>query len=718
MVAMPTSPLMAPLTSIVEAKEAKALKKAFEMETVGDFVGHLPRRHARRGELTRIANLERDEYVTLVAQVTKVNLRRMQNRNGSILTVTITDGHGSIDMLWFNQHYREGQLHVGTTGLFSGKVTFYNGTPQLSHPEYQLFGDAQDAASAADDWASRPIPIYPATASYQSWRFARLMQSTLPKLPELPDPVPGVVRADRGELSFDEAIRAFHLAKIDTDLDAAREALKFTEAFELQAALAQKRARATLVGALARPLHLGGLRERFDAALPFELTADQAEVGKQFEAELATTTPMYRLLQGEVGSGKTLVAVRAMLQVAETGGQSVLLAPTEVLATQHLRSITRSLGPELAGELMPTLLTGSLSKGERQRALLRMVTGDAKIVVGTHALLTEGVEFEDLGLLVIDEQHRFGVEQRERLRRRGLHPPHQLVLTATPIPRTVAMTVFGDLEVSTLRTLPSGRAGIESFMVGLSEHPQWIARVWQRTAEELERGRQAFIVCAAIEPGEEEGTQPAEDDDARPIANVLEVTTQLRQLPEFAGRRIESLHGRMHADDKDRVMVQFAAGEIDIVVSTTVIEVGVDVPNASVMVVLDADRFGMSQLHQLRGRVGRGQWPGVCLLVTSAPPASLAHTRVEAVAATLDGFELAEQDLELRREGDVLGAAQSGSRSSLKVLRVTQDIDIIDAAREVATQLLESDPDLTDFPELRAAIERLGGSTVAHLEMG
>jgi ATP-dependent DNA helicase RecG len=702
------SPLMAPLESIVDAKEAVALAKAFDMTTVGDFVSHLPRRHTKRGELTHIANLERDEHVTLVALITKVSTRRMQNRRGNILTVEITDGHGRLELLWFNQAWRESELAVGMRGLFSGKVGFYRSTPQLSHPDYQLFSGSEEANAAADDWASKPIPIYPATANYQSWRFGKLMRATLPKLPPLPDPVPAEIRRERGELSFDAAIRAFHLPDADTNLEPATQTLKFTEAFELQAALAQQRALATRYDAVARPLAADGLRARFDAALPFDLTPDQASVGDEFAADLADTTPMYRLLQGEVGSGKTLVAVRAMLQVAETGGQSVLLAPTEVLATQHLRSITRSLGPDLAAELMPTLLTGSLTKGERQRALLRIVTGDAKIIVGTHALLSDGVEFDDLGLLVIDEQHRFGVEQRERLRRRAAHPPHQLVLTATPIPRTVAMTVFGDLEVSTLRTLPSGRAGIDSFMVGLAEHPQWIDRVWQRTAEELEKGRQAFVVCAAIEPGEREDAQPAADDDGRPIANVAEVTAALRGLPEFAGRRIASLHGRMPADEKDRVMVEFAAGNLDIVVSTTVIEVGVDVPNASVMV----------ELHQLRGRVGRGEWPGVCLLVTSAPPESLAHTRVAAVANTLDGFVLAEQDLELRREGDVLGSAQSGGRSSLRVLRVTDDVELIAEARAAATELVEADPTFDAHPELRAAIERLGVATVAHLEMG
>jgi ATP-dependent DNA helicase RecG len=443
--------------------------------------------------------------------------------------------------------------------------------------------------------------------------------------------------------------------------------------------------------------------------MPFTLTRDQAIVGEEIATDMASTAPMNRLLQGEVGSGKTLVALRAMLSVADSGGQSALLAPTEVLASQHLRSIVATLGPDVSARLRPTLLTGQLPVAERKRALLAAVSGSASIVIGTHALLSDTVSFFDLGLVVVDEQHRFGVEQREALRQKGTTPPHVLVLTATPIPRTVAMTVFGDLDVSTIAELPSGRVPIESFVVPLAEKPGWMPRVWERVTEELGQGRQAFVVCPAID-----ASAHVEDDSAlehatsptRSTANVTEVTDSLRQNPALAGKRIESLHGRMSSEDKDSTMIAFAAGEIDVLVATTVIEVGVDVPNASTMVVLDADRFGVSQLHQLRGRVGRGGVPGLCLFVTAAELGTIARERVDAVAATLDGFELAQKDLELRQEGDVLGSIQSGGRSSLRLLRVAKDGELIAEARELASAVLQSDPALALHPALREALAR------------
>jgi ATP-dependent DNA helicase RecG len=466
---------------------------------------------------------------------------------------------------------------------------------------------------------------------------------------------------------------------------------------------------------------------KFDAALPFTLTNGQIEVGNQIAADLAETHPMNRLLQGEVGSGKTLVALRAMLAVADSGGQSALLAPTEVLASQHFKSIEKSLGEGLAKEVGLTLLTGQMPTADRKRALLQMVSGKARIVVGTHALISDNVEFLDLGLIVIDEQHRFGVDQREALRNKGKLPPHVLTMTATPIPRTLAVTVFGDLDVSTLTELPAGRQGITTHVVQLSQ-PTLVARTWTRIAEEVALGRQAFVVCPRIDeddPGEEliesgglaeeefifsDGTDESAELLAKkprqPLASAIGMTDSLRNIPALANLRIETLHGRLSADEKADIMGRFAAREIDLLVSTTVIEVGVDVPNATVMVILDADRFGVSQLHQLRGRVGRGGNPGLCLLLTSADEESLALERVRAVAATLDGFELSEIDLELRREGDVLGATQSGGRSSLKLLRVIQDAKLIQAARKTAEQVLDSDPTLEKHPLLADALER------------
>jgi ATP-dependent DNA helicase RecG len=458
----------------------------------------------------------------------------------------------------------------------------------------------------------------------------------------------------------------------------------------------------------------GGLLDAFDASMPFTLTAGQQEIGGLLTSELAEPHPMHRLLQGEVGSGKTLVALRAMLAVIDAGGQAALLAPTEVLAQQHDRSIRELLGPlALAGQLggadtatRVALLTGSQGAGARRTALAEAASGEAGIVVGTHALLSEGVEFADLGLVVVDEQHRFGVEQRDALRAKGGSPPHVLVMTATPIPRTVAMTVYGDLEVSTLRELPKGRSPIKTALVPVAEKPQWLETAWARVREQVAEGRQAFVVCPRIGESASDDDASAEDEDKRPAVAVLDLHPMLVDGP-LAGLRVEALHGRMHPDAKDDVMRRFAAGAIDVLVATTVIEVGVDVPNATVMVVMDADRFGVSQLHQLRGRVGRGEHAALCLLVSEAELGTPARERLDAVASTTDGFALSRVDLEQRREGDVLGVSQSGRRSSLRLLQLLRDEDVISEARDVAMQLVSGDPELSGHPALAQAVRDL-----------
>jgi ATP-dependent DNA helicase RecG len=708
------SPLDQRLASALGGRTAQVLEKAFGMRTVGDLLAHYPRRYARRGELTALSELRLDEPVTIVAEVRSVSERRMQNRRGSILEATISDGLGSLTLTFFNQPYRKQELRPGVRGIFSGRIGAYRGARQLTHPDYELFDPDEAATMDADQarrWAETPVPLYPATASFPSWKLQKAIETILDVLPPLNDPVPDEVRAARGLLAFRDALLKVHRPETDADWRRAREALRFQEALVLQLALLGQRAERRAV--TGPPRVPGALSQGFDASLPWPLTEDQKAVGAEIEAELASGIPMSRLVQGEVGSGKTLVALRAMLAVAESGGQSAFLAPTEVLAGQHLRSIVAMLGPDLAARLRVTLLTGQLSTAERRKALLAAASGGAAIVVGTHALLGDQVTFADLGLVVVDEQHRFGVEQREAIRLKG-QAPHVLVLSATPIPRTVAMTVFGDLDVSTLRTLPAGRAPITSHVVPLAEHPGWEARVWERLAEELAEGRQGFVVCPAIEVAASgdsvrDDDTPAELDvepDAPPPSSVLETLARLRTHPSLAGRRIEPLHGRMSGEEKDRTMRAFAAGEIDVLVATTVIEVGVDVPNASTMIVLDADRFGVAQLHQLRGRVGRGGVPGIALFVTRAEQNTLARDRVEAVAATLDGFELAQADLELRREGDVLGGTQSGRRSSLKLLRVVEDAEVIAEARTVAEGLMDADPALAGFEPLREAIAR------------
>ncbi|GAA1061127.1 ATP-dependent DNA helicase RecG [Agromyces bracchium] len=700
------------LTGALGGRTAQALQRAFGYSSVGDLLAHYPRRYAARGELTALAELPLDENVTIVAEVLEVRERTMRSRRGSILEAKISDGTGILTLTFFNQKWRANELKPGVRGMFAGKVSDYRGARQLAHPDYQLFDDAvptSGADAAAVRWATAPIPIYPATGTLSSWQLQTAVGVLLDGLGAVDDPIPDAVRRARGIRSHRDALEGVHRPERDEDWKAARRTLRFTEAFVLQTALLERRAAARAHEAVRREPRPGGLLERFEASLPFTLTDDQHEVGGEILADLAAPVPMNRLVQGEVGSGKTVVALRAMLAVAESGGQSALLAPTEVLAAQHLRSIAKMLGPELSAELMPTLVTGQLPAAERRKAALRVAAGQSRIVVGTHALLGDTTTFADLGLVVVDEQHRFGVEQREALRLKGRHP-HVLVLTATPIPRTVAMTVFGDLDVSTIRQLPAGRAGIETHLVPLAERPAWRARVWERLAEELAQGRQGFVVCPAIEPkvAEDDG-EPVEGEPAPgagPAASVASVLAELRALPALAGARIAPLHGRMSAEEKDDTMRAFAAKELDVLVATTVIEVGVDVPNASTMVVVDADRFGVSQLHQLRGRVGRGSVPGLCLLVSHAEAGSVARERLEAVAATVDGFELARVDLELRQEGDVLGAVQSGGRSSLKLLRVARDGDLIADAREAAADLLAEDPRLAGHPALAAAVRR------------
>ena len=701
------------LGGAIGGKTAAALERAFGMTTVGDLLLHYPRRYARRGELTLISSLPVGEPVTIVAEVRRVNERRMKNRNGNLLEVVISDGNGELSLTFFNQAWRVKDLRPGRRGIFAGKVGEYRGAKQLAHPDYELFDDEETARLTAAANANLPIPIYPATSTVASWQLQKIVALVLDGLGDVPEPLPDGLRARHGLIDARTAIERIHRPSGFDEIEPARETLRMQEAFVLQVALLQQRQFVRALSATKRAP--GALLERFDAALPFPRTPDQVSVGEDIARDLQGDWPMNRLVQGEVGSGKTLVALRAMLQVAQDGGQSALIAPTEVLAAQHLRSIARMLGPQLAPELMPTLLTGQLPAAERRKAALRAASGQARIVVGTHALLSESTTFADLGLVVVDEQHRFGVEQRESLRAKG-SAPHALVLTATPIPRTVAMTVFGDLDVSTIRTMPAGRAGIETFVAPLAERPGWFGRVWERIAEEVGEGRQAFVVCAAIDAEaltkDDTADEPAGDtggESARTRWGVVQVADLLSRHASFTGIRVEILHGKMPSDEKDAVMQAFARGDVDVLVATTVVEVGVDVANASTMAILEADRFGVSQLHQLRGRVGRGGVPGLCLLVTEAPLGSPARERVEAVAATLDGFALAEVDLELRGEGDVLGDAQSGARSSLRLLRVVKDADIIAEARIAAEQVLADDPALQQHAGLAAALERSVG---------
>ena len=690
-----------PLVKVLGDKTAKALAP-LHLLTVGDLLHHYPRRYVERGKLTAVEDLREGDHVTVLAEVLASSVRTTRN-NAKMADVVISDGRGVLKLLFFGRTagYHVGRLPVGQKALFAGTVSRFNQQLQLTHPDYQLGEEIAGFAGAI-------IPLYPASAAMPTWNIAKAVRMALDIVEFGDDPLPEVVRAQYALLDLADAVRRVHSPINSNDIEQARTRLRWDEAFVLQVVLAQRRQRARDQAGTPRPGRAEGLLSAFDRGLPFTLTRGQRAIGEELTHELAGAHPMHRLLQGEVGSGKTLVALRAMLQVVDSGGQAALLAPTEVLAQQHARSISSLLGPlATAGELgapddstRVTLLTGSLNTAARRQALALTASGQAGIVIGTHALLSEGVDFADLGLVVVDEQHRFGVEQRDAMRAKGA-APHLLVMTATPIPRTVAMTIFGDLDVSVLAELPQGRAEIKTHVVPLNDKPQWRDTVWTRIRDAVSAGRQAFVVCPRIGGDEPAAKAPA---GHRPPIAVVELLPHLAAGP-LHGLRVEALHGRMAAEDKDDVMRRFAAGEIEVLVATTVIEVGVDVPNATIMVVMDPERFGVSQLHQLRGRVWRGEHGGLCLLVTEALPGS-GMDRLTAVASTNDGFVLSEVDLTQRREGDVLGTEQSGSRTSLRMLRIT-DLEVIMAARELAIEIVQADPELALHAPLAQAVRDL-----------
>jgi ATP-dependent DNA helicase RecG len=739
------------LTKLVKKGEAEQLGRTKGLRSVGDLLEFVPRRYLPPGQTTDLSALRPGEDVLVVGEVARASTRTMRGRRGRMLTVVLADERGAqLDITFFSAYGHETKLRPGARGLFSGTVGVYGRRLQLTHPEYELFDD-EDAAEAAVEYRrSHLVPVYSATGRISSFRIRHMVEYALDSVERVREPLPGDVRARRRLLDRTQALELVHRPRIDDDPSLGLHRLKYDEAFVLQTILAQRRKAAEAELATPRPPRQGGLLTAFDARLPFELTAGQREVGEVLTRELASERPMHRLLQGEVGSGKTVVALRAMLAAIDAGGQAALLAPTEVLAAQHHRSITAMLGGLAQGGMLGgaehgttvALLTGSQSAGARRKALLDAASGEAGIVVGTHALIQKHVQFADLALVVVDEQHRFGVEQRDALREKGVRPPHVLVMTATPIPRTVAMTVFGDMETSTLRELPEGRSPIATHVVD-AERTGWVERTWQRVAEEVGKGHQAYVVCPRIGGDEPEAAgRPDESDEdasgwdtdwegdlgadgdaqqaARELTGVHEMLAELGANPALAGVRLGILHGRLDPDTKDATMQAFSAGEIDVLVATTVVEVGVDVPNASVMVVVDADRFGISQLHQLRGRVGRGAVPGLCLLMTNAP-GERAVERLEQVASTNDGFELARADLRFRREGDVLGARQSGRSSSVRHLRLgrSDDEQVIADAREDAFAVVDADPELRAHPALAAAVAtRLDEEQAAWLERG
>ncbi|CAM3749466.1 ATP-dependent DNA helicase RecG [Smaragdicoccus niigatensis] len=731
------------LEFVVGGKAATVLAEEFDIHTVEDLLRHYPHRYATQAkELSDTPPAEGDR-ITAMGYITKTELKQIRNNpRQKLLLVTLdTDQYRKpVQATFFNGNKVNHVLKADMRVMFSGTVKYFRESWSLQHPGYLVMSEDDDApvkgAGALGGLAKAAtgpggldkaifdrslIPIYPATAKFESWDVFRCIRQVFDLLDDVPDPLSPEIRAEHGLIELGTALRLIHLPDHKHDVDAAKDRLRFDEAAALQLSLALRRREAHSRPAPACAGRDGGLLDAFDARLPFELTEGQLEVGEEITYDLSQRHPMSRLLQGEVGSGKTVVSLRAMLRVIDSGYQCALLAPTEVLAAQHARTLRSMLGElATAGELGAAeeatsiaLLTGSMSTAAKREALLKIVTGDAGIVVGTHALIQDNVDFFDLGFVVVDEQHRFGVEQRDQLRSKGRDgvSPHMLVMTATPIPRTIAVSVLGDLETSTLRQLPAGRSPIVSRVVPAESKPQWVDRAWQRIREEVAEGRQAYVVCSRIGDGEnDELIEPKDDDDdgkakKPPTVAVVDLFEQLSAGP-LAGLRVGLLHGRLPADEKDATMRAFGRGELDVLVSTTVIEVGVDVPNATTMVIMDADRFGISQLHQLRGRVGRGKHAGLCILITLSKGPAL--ERLNKVAATNDGFQLATLDLETRREGDILGAAQSGTKSNLRLLSLIDDLPVILEAQKFAREVVAGDPTLADHPGLlgmaRAAV--------------
>ena len=715
------------LTNIVGDRTAQVLEKSFGITTVNELLRHYPRRYVVRGELTDISTLIADDEVTILAEIQAVNLRRANGKN--ILEVIVTDGSAKLSLTFFNQAWREKDLKVGRVGLFAGKVGVFKGRRQLSHPDYQLIPDGNDVDAAVAEFAGKFLPVYPATSKLPSWKVMQCVNLALESIDDLPDYLPIEIAQEFKYPSLKQAFLDIHQPPDLESAENARQRLTFDEALLLQLLLGQRRNEILKLSTKSRTPNTPVLVAAFEAKLPFKYTAGQIEINAEIEKDLSNKYPMHRLLQGEVGSGKTVVALRAMLSVVDSSGQAALLAPTEVLAQQHYRTITKLLG-ELAqaGTLQAgaigtqvELLTGSLTAATKKEIHAKLASGQTGIVIGTHALISDGVAFNDLGLVIVDEQHRFGVEQRDALRMKAKQPPHLLVMTATPIPRTVAMTVFGDLDISTLRELPGGRVAITTHLIPVLEKPHFLNRAWERVKEEADKGHQIYIVAPRIVNPSKKLTE-REIAAAQLLGEELldneEMTAVEELAPQLAtgalkGLKIAVLHGKLSSDVKEQTMSAFARGEIQVLVATTVIEVGVDVPNASMMVIMDADRFGVSQLHQLRGRVGRGSVPGLCLLVSNAQEDSQSMNRLKAVAATLDGFELARIDLEQRKEGDVLGRSQSGGKSHLRLLRVLRDEDLIQRAREVALKILAINSELDHLPELKNEVAKLQSDEAA-----
>ncbi len=687
--------LSTPLKELIGGKSAASLEKSFGITSAGELLNHYPRKYIDRGRLTPFNKVEVGVPVTVMATIKSIETRRMQQKRGFILVVRVSDGIDTMELTFFNQKWRERDLQVGRIGLFAGTVSEFRGVRTLTHPKYALFADigidVSQEADAITEFTGEIISVYSSSQDLASWQIQAAIDVVLTSADELIDPLPAELVAKHGFMTKIESLHAIHQPGDHSEIVRATQRIKYEEAFVLLALMCQRKSIAKSALARARSGSDSIMLAQFDGSLPFELTQGQREVGEEIAADLARSIPMTRLLQGDVGSGKTIVSIRAMLEVIATGGQVALLAPTEVLAAQHLESLQRFLQGVYSRPIRVDLLTGGMSVPKRRQILLDAQSGDLDILIGTHALLEENVQFFDLGLIVIDEQHRFGVEQRAAMLTKGRDElrPHLLVMTATPIPRTVALTIFGDLDISTLTESPSLRAEVQTHLVSSSGMPRSEMRVWERMAEEVAAGNKVFVVCAIISPSE---TDLKRDKalQLEPLASVEETYDSLIiQFPKIA---FEKLHGGLDSQSKREIMRRFEGLEepqIDVLISTTVIEVGVDIPAATMIIVLNAERFGMSQLHQLRGRIGRGSLPGLCILVHGFTYSAASLDRLNALRDSRDGFALSQRDLEIRGEGDVLGQDQSGALSSLRLLKVINDLEFIETVRVEVEELHE-----------------------------
>jgi len=689
--------LSTPLKELIGGKSAASLEKSLGITSAGELLNHYPRKYIDRGKLTSLSNVEVGVPVTIMATIKSIETRRMTQKRGFILVVKVTDGRDTMELTFFNQRWREKNLRVGRVGLFAGTVSEFRGVRTLTHPKFALFADVgidvSQEADAITEFTGEIISVYPSTQDLASWQIQAAIDVVLASADELIDPIPTELVTKHGFMTKIESLHAIHQPKDHDEIVRATQRIKYEEAFVLLALMRQRKSIAKSASARARGESAPSILAEFDRSLPFELTQGQCDVGEEIAADLARDIPMTRLLQGDVGSGKTIVSIRAMLDVIASGGQVALLAPTEVLAAQHFESLERFLQGVTSRPIRIDLLTGGMSVPTRRRILLDAQSGDLDILIGTHALLEENVQFFDLGLIVIDEQHRFGVEQRAAMLTKGRDElrPHLLVMTATPIPRTVALTIFGDLDVSTLTESPSLRAEVQTHLVPTSGMPRSVTRVWERMAEEVAAGNKVFVVCPIISPTDVEAKKDTLNP-AEPLASVDEIYESLtHQFPKIA---FEKLHGGLDSQSKRGIMRRFGGFEqpdIDVLIATTVIEVGVDIPAATMIIVLNAERFGMSQLHQLRGRIGRGSLPGLCILVHGFTFSSVSLERLGALRDSRDGFVLSQKDLEIRGEGDVLGQDQSGALSSLRLLKIIDDLEFIETVRMEVDELYLSE---------------------------